>query len=83
MVVLAAFNGLGNTRVPFVVNVLRIWAIRYVFALACQPFMGLDAIIVCNLFANYAAAGLALALFMRLKWVSSLSRDFAGRAVLA
>lgn len=83
MVVLAAFNGLGNTRVPFVVNVLRIWAIRYVFALACQPFMGLDAIIVCNLFANYAAAGLALVLFMRLKWVSSLSRDFAGRAVLA
>jgi putative MATE family efflux protein len=73
MVELGAFIGLGRTMVPLIVNVLRVWALRYVFILATESLLGVYSVFWGNLFSNYAAALIATILLLRTKWVSSIT----------
>ncbi len=72
MTVQGAFIGLGRTKVPLVLGVLRIWLLRYIFILATESALGYYAIFWGNLFSNYAAALLAVILIARVKWVSTI-----------
>lgn len=73
MVELGAFIGLGRTMVPLIVNILRVWALRYVFILATESFLGVYSVFWGNLFSNYAAALITTIFLLRTKWVSSIS----------
>lgn len=73
MVELGAFIGLGRTMVPLIVNILRVWALRYVFILATESFLGVYSVFWGNLFSNYAAAIITTILLLQTKWVSSIS----------
>jgi putative MATE family efflux protein len=72
MTVQGAFIGLGRTKVPLVLGILRIWLLRYAFILATEGALKYYSIFWGNLFSNYAAAILALILISRVKWVSSI-----------
>lgn len=72
MVELGAFIGLGRTVVPLIVNILRVWALRYVFILATERFMGVYSVFWGNLFSNYAAAVITTILLLHISWVSSI-----------
>ena len=70
MTVQGAFIGLGRTKVPLMLGVLRIWFFRYVFILATERALQYYAIFWGNLFSNYCAALLAIVLLSRVEWVS-------------
>lgn len=72
MAVQGAFIGLGKTRVPMVIGILRIWFLRYIFILATEHMLQFYSVFWGNLFSNYVAAVLSIILIMRVKWVSAL-----------
>jgi len=65
-----AFIGLGRTKVPLALGILRIWFLRYLFILATERVLGYYAVFWGNLFSNYAAALIAVVLILRVRWVS-------------
>jgi putative MATE family efflux protein len=74
MVIQGAFIGLGRTKVPLVLGLMRIWLLRYLFILATERFLQYYAVFWGNLFSNYAAAVISIALISRVKWVSAIAR---------
>ena len=73
MAVQGAFIGLGRTKTPLVLGILRIWLLRYVFILATEKSLSFYSVFWGNLFSNYAAAFLSLILIWRAKWVSAIA----------
>lgn len=73
MAVQGAFIGLGRTKVPLFVGILRIWLLRYLFILATQSFLSYYSVFWGNLFSNYMAAVISLILLFRVKWESVLA----------
>lgn len=74
MAVQGAFIGLGRTRVPMVLGILRIWLLRYLFILATERYLQFYSVFWGNLFSNYMAAVISIVLILRVKWVSALER---------
>jgi Na+-driven multidrug efflux pump len=70
MVIQGAFIGLGRTKMPLVLGILRIWFLRYVFILATEHALRYYAVFWGNLFSNYAAALIAIVVISRVQWVS-------------
>ncbi|WP_139904846.1 MATE family efflux transporter [Clostridium thermarum] len=73
MVQQGAFIGLGRTRLPLVISLLRIWLLRYLFILATERVLGFYSVFWGNLFSNYAAAIISTIIILRTKWVSAIS----------
>nr|WP_230978046.1 MATE family efflux transporter [Treponema vincentii] len=73
MTIQGAFIGLGKTKMPLVLGVLRIWLLRYIFVLATEHILQYYAIFWGNLFSNMATALIAIILILRTKWVSALT----------
>ncbi len=67
-----AFIGLGRTKVPLVLGILRVWFLRYVFILITEKYLQFYAVFWGNLFSNYSAALIAIVLISRTKWESVL-----------
>jgi putative MATE family efflux protein len=72
MVQQGAFIGLGRTRIPLLVSILRIWLLRYIFILATERMLGPYSVFWGNLFSNYAAALITTILIIRTKWVTDI-----------
>lgn len=72
MVEQGAFIGLGRTKIPMVIGFLRIWALRYVFILMTEQWLGVYSVFWGNLFSNYTAALISTLLILRLRWSSAL-----------
>lgn len=72
MVEQGAFIGLGRTRIPLVISILRIWLLRYVFILATEKWLSFYSVFWGNLFSNYMAALIITILIIRIKWVSAI-----------
>jgi Na+-driven multidrug efflux pump len=72
MTIQGAFIGLGRTKVPLVLGILRIWLLRYLFILATERYLQYYAVFWGNLFSNYMAAVLAIWLISRVRWESAL-----------
>ena len=70
MTIQGAFIGLGRTKVPLILGMLRIWLLRYLFILVTERTLQYYAVFWGNLFSNYAAAIIAIVLISRIKWVS-------------
>jgi len=73
MTVQGAFIGLGKTKIPLLLGILRIWLLRYIFVLATEQVLEYYAVFWGNLFSNSAAALIATILILRTKWVSAIS----------
>lgn len=81
MVEQGAFIGLGRTRIPLVISILRIWLLRYIFILATEHYLSFYSVFWGNLFSNYMAALIITVLTMRIKWVSSIAKKKIEAAV--
>jgi len=81
MTIQGAFIGLGKTKVPLVLGILRIWLLRYLFILATERYLQYYAVFWGNLFSNYVAALLAILLISRVRWESAI--DPRPRTVVA
>ena len=73
MTIQGAFIGLGKTKMPLLLGVLRIWLLRYIFVLAMEHALQYYAVFWGNLFSNIMTALIATALILRTKWVSAIS----------
>ena len=51
---------------------LRVWLLRYLFILATEKYLGVDAVFWGNLFSNYAAAAITTVMLLRVPWVSAI-----------
>lgn len=80
MVEQGAFIGLGRTRVPLVISILRIWLLRYVFILATEKYLTFYSVFWGNLFSNYMAAVITTILILRVKWVSAIPQKDSKKA---
>ena len=74
MAIQGAFIGLGRTKVPLLLGLLRIWFLRYIFILATERQLQYYSVFWGNLFSNYAAALIAIVLISRTKWVSVIGK---------
>ncbi len=72
MTIQGAFIGLGRTKLPLLLGILRIWFFRYLFILATEHLFGYYSVFWGNLFSNYLAAIIAVILVLRVRWVSAI-----------
>lgn len=72
MVSQGAFIGLGRTRMPLVMGILRVWLIRYIFILITKKWLGVDSVFWGNLVSNYLAGFLFFYLVTKTPWKSAL-----------
>jgi len=70
-----AFIGLGKTKVPLILGVLRIWFLRYIFILATEHALLYYSVFWGNLFSNYTAALISVILLARTEWKSNLTQN--------
>ena len=70
MTLIGAFIGLGRTVVPLIINVMRIWFLRYLFILATEKYLGVYSVFWGNLFSNYTCMVITIILIRSIKWVS-------------
>ena len=75
MVVQGAFIGLGRTKAPLVMGVLRIWLIRFIFILATKSFLGVKSVFWGNLVSNYVAAIIFFIGIQFIPWKSAIIKD--------
>ena len=80
MVQQGAFVGLGRTKVPLIIGILRVWLFRYLFILATEQYLGVFSVFWGNLFSNYMAAVVITILVLRVKWVSVIDLKDSHRA---
>lgn len=77
MVQQGAFIGLGRTKVPLLIGILRIWFLRYLFILATEKYLGVYSVFWGNLFSNYMAAVIITVLILNVKWISAIQSEHA------
>ena len=75
MVVQGAFIGLGRTRAPLIMGVLRIWLIRFIFILATKSFLGVTSVFWGNLVSNYLAAIIFFIAIQFIPWKSAILKE--------
>lgn len=74
MVSQGAFIGLGRTRLPLFMGILRVWFIRYIFILITKKWLGVDSVFWGNLVSNYIAGFLFYYIVTKIPWKSALKR---------
>ena len=75
IVIQGVLIGLGRTRIPMVIGILRIWLLRYIFILCTESFLAYYSVFWGNLFSNYMAAVISVIVILRIKWKSVLTVD--------
>ncbi|MEL3913108.1 MATE family efflux transporter [Treponema pedis] len=75
MTIQGAFIGLGKTKIPLILGVLRIWFLRYIFILATESVLSYYSIYWGNLFSNITAGLLAIILILNTKWISGIKEN--------
>ena len=74
MTIQGAFIGLGKTKIPLMLGILRIWLLRYIFILATEKYLSYYSIYWGNLFSNITAGLVAIILILNTKWVSGIKK---------
>lgn len=74
MVSQGAFIGMGRTKFPLFMGILRVWLIRYIFILITKKWLGVDSVFWGNLVSNYVAGFLFLYIVTKTPWRSVLKK---------
>ncbi|CRF34973.1 multidrug transporter MATE [Brachyspira suanatina] len=73
MVSQGALIGLGRTRIPLIISLLRIWFLRFIFILLTSKYLSYWSVFWGNLFSNTMAGLIALVIILRVPWVSVIN----------
>ncbi|ASJ21234.1 MATE family efflux transporter [Brachyspira hampsonii] len=82
MVVQGALIGLGRTRVPLIISILRIWFLRFVFIILTTKYLSYWSVFWGNLFSNTMSGVIALIIISRVPWVSVINLKTQNSLVL-
>ena len=82
MVVQGALIGLGRTRVPLIISILRIWLLRFIFILLTTKYLSYWAVFWGNLFSNTMSGVIALIIISKVPWVSVINLKTQNSVVL-
>ena len=82
MVAQGALIGLGRTRIPLIISILRIWLLRFIFILLTSKYLSYWSVFWGNLFSNTMAGVIALAIILRVPWVSVINLKTQNSLVL-
>ena len=82
MVSQGALIGLGRTRIPLIISILRIWLLRFIFILLTSKYLSYWSVFWGNLFSNTMAGVIALAIILRVPWVSVINLKTQNSLVL-
>lgn len=72
MVIQGTFIGLGRTKPPMIMGIMRIWLFRFLFILATKPYLGVKSVFWGNLFSNYIAAIIFFIAIQFVSWESKI-----------
>lgn len=75
MVSQGAFVGLGRTKFPLIMGILRVWLIRYIFIIMTKKWLGVDSVFWGNLVSNYVAGTIFFYIVTKIQWRSALGRE--------
>lgn len=73
MVSHGALIGLGRTRIPLIISLLRIWFLRFIFILLTSKYLSYWSVFWGNLFSNTMAGIIAFVIILRVPWVSVIN----------
>lgn len=73
MVAQGALIGLGRTRVPLIISILRIWFLRFIFIIITTKYLSYWSVFWGNLFSNTMAGVIAFIIITRIPWVSVIN----------
>ena len=73
MVAQGALIGLGCTRVPLIISILRIWFLRFIFIIVTTKYLSYWSVFWGNLFSNTMAGVIAFIIITRIPWVSVIN----------
>ncbi|PTY39379.1 MATE family efflux transporter [Brachyspira hampsonii] len=82
MVSQGALIGLGRTRIPLIISILRIWLLRFIFILLTSKYLSYWSVFWGNLFSNTMAGVIALSVILRVPWVSVINLKTQNSLVL-
>lgn len=82
MVVQGAMIGLGRTRIPLLISVLRIWFLRFIFIIVAAKYLSYWSVFWGNLFSNTMSGIIAFIIISRISWVSVINLKTQNSAVL-
>ena len=82
MVSQGALIGLGRTRIPLIISILRIWLLRFIFILLTSKYLSYWSVFWGNLFSNTMAGVIAFAIILRVPWVSVINLKTQNSLVL-
>ncbi|EKV57289.1 MATE family efflux transporter [Brachyspira hampsonii] len=82
MVSQGALIGLGRTRIPLIISILRIWLLRFIFILLTSKYLSYWSVFWGNLFSNTMAGVIALLVILRVPWVSVINLKTQNSLVL-
>lgn len=73
MVAQGALIGLGRTRVPLIISILRIWFLRFIFIIVTTKYLSYWSVFWGNLFSNTMSGIIAFIIITRVPWVSVIN----------
>lgn len=73
MVANGAMIGLGRTRIPLLISILRIWLLRFIFIILTSEYLSYWSVFWGNLFSNTMAGLIAFIIILRVPWVSVIT----------
>ena len=82
MVVQGALIGLGRTRLPLLISILRIWFLRFIFIIATTKYLSYWSVFWGNLFSNTLAGVISLFIIFRIPWRSVINLKNQNSVVL-
>ncbi|ANN63845.1 multidrug transporter MatE [Brachyspira hyodysenteriae] len=82
MVSQGALIGLGRTRIPLIISLLRIWFLRFIFILLTSKYLSYWSVFWGNLFSNTMAGIIAFVIILRVPWVSVINLKTQNSLVL-
>ena len=82
MVVQGALIGLGRTRIPLIISILRIWLLRFIFIIITSKYLSYWSVFWGNLFSNTMAGIIAFIIILRVPWVSVINLKTQNSVVL-
>ncbi|MEI0540060.1 MATE family efflux transporter [Brachyspira pulli] len=82
MVAQGALIGLGRTRVPLIISILRIWLLRFIFIILTTKYLSYWSVFWGNLFSNTMSGIIAFIIISRIPWVSVINLKSQNSIVL-
>ncbi|WP_300711956.1 MATE family efflux transporter [uncultured Brachyspira sp.] len=82
MVAQGAMIGLGRTRIPLIISILRIWLLRFIFIILTAEYLSYWSVFWGNLFSNTMAGIISFIIILKIPWISVINLKTQNSTIL-